>query len=54
MAAATERELRELIAHYKSLRRMAVDRRVLESIENLIAEAEEHIHQLEMSGPCQR
>ena len=50
MAAATERELRERIAHYKGLQRMAIDRRALESITNLIAEAEEHIRQLELSA----
>jgi hypothetical protein len=48
MATATARELRERIAHYKGLQRMAIDQRVLGAIAKLITEAEEHIRQLEM------
>jgi hypothetical protein len=45
----TSREVREQIAYYRSLRRMTVDKRTLEALAQLTAEAEEHLRRLEKS-----
>ena len=47
MDTRAARELREQIAHCRCLRRMTVDARTLEAIDKSIAEAEEHLRQLE-------
>ena len=50
MRTTTARELRERIAHCKGLQRMVIDQRALGAIAKVIAEAEEHIRQLEMDS----
>jgi len=47
----TERELRDRIAHYKGLRRMAVDRAIVDMISRVIADDEERLAELKESGP---
>jgi hypothetical protein len=54
MDRTTARELRERIAHYKGLQRMAVDSGALAAIARFIAEAEERIRQLEAAGETKR
>jgi len=54
MDRTTARELRQRIAHYKGLQRMAVDSGALAAIARLIAEAEERVRQLEAVGETER
>jgi hypothetical protein len=50
MGKTREQELHEQIAHYRGLRRMTVDKRALEALTQLLAEAEDHLRQLELAG----
>jgi hypothetical protein len=47
MDTKTEPELRQQIADYRRLRGLTMDKRVLEAIDKIIGEAEEHLRQLE-------
>ena len=50
MGETQERELRDTIAHYRSLRRMTLDVRALKALDNLIAEAEAQLRRLDCPG----
>ena len=51
MDAGTTQELRERIAGYRRLRTATRDKRALAAIDNIIAEAEEHLKHLEAAPP---